>query len=212
RLNTAGFTTNDTATEDTAQFNLGWACFVPGGCTLTQGYWKTHSEFGPAPYDAGWEEVSGSSVCSDPPGSPNASGEGADVEFFDGGQCWHEIFWDPGKGGNFYMKLAHQYMAAWLNVNAGASDDSCISGEFADAALLLEFYATPTSGPDYTIPKRGTDWCDTQLGGSACKSYQSDRQYAVYLNNQLTMYNEGDLSCADHCDDDGLSALFGTPD
>ena len=26
----------------------------PQGCTLTQGYWKTHSENGPAPYDDNW--------------------------------------------------------------------------------------------------------------------------------------------------------------
>ena len=33
-------------------------CSVPcdgdKGCTLTPGYWKTHSKYGPAPYDATW--------------------------------------------------------------------------------------------------------------------------------------------------------------
>ena len=28
-----------------------------GGCTLTPGYWKTHSEFGPAPYDDNWANL-----------------------------------------------------------------------------------------------------------------------------------------------------------
>ncbi len=27
------------------------------GCTYTQGYWKTHSHQGPAPYDAGWQKL-----------------------------------------------------------------------------------------------------------------------------------------------------------
>jgi hypothetical protein len=27
---------------------------VPGGCTLTPGYWKTHSKYGPAKYDTTW--------------------------------------------------------------------------------------------------------------------------------------------------------------
>ena len=28
-------------------------------CTRTQGYWKTHSEYGPAEYDETWNELSG---------------------------------------------------------------------------------------------------------------------------------------------------------
>ena len=45
----------------------GWACgsyqspgsqwswsFTDTPCTLTQGYWKTHSSYGPAPYDVTW--------------------------------------------------------------------------------------------------------------------------------------------------------------
>ena len=27
------------------------------GCTYTLGYWKTHSDRGPAPYDNGWKNV-----------------------------------------------------------------------------------------------------------------------------------------------------------
>ena len=29
------------------------------GCTLTPGYWKTHSDYGPAPYDETWAEIGG---------------------------------------------------------------------------------------------------------------------------------------------------------
>jgi hypothetical protein len=74
-----------------------------GGCTLTQGYWKTHSEYGPAPYDENWANLS----------------DGADTEFYISGMSWHEVFWTPPQG-NVYYQLAHQYMAAHLNMLAGA--------------------------------------------------------------------------------------------
>ena len=46
--NTASFETTDTGAtgEDSWQVIVTVAC--PTGCTLTQGYWKTHSEYGPA--------------------------------------------------------------------------------------------------------------------------------------------------------------------
>ena len=52
--NTASFVTNDfgiTGSDD-CPIQVSVPCY--GGCTLTQGYWKTHSEYGPAPYDDTW--------------------------------------------------------------------------------------------------------------------------------------------------------------
>jgi hypothetical protein len=81
-------------------------CPCDYGCTLTFGYWKTHSEFGPAPYDATWAQVL--------PG-------GASSTFFLSGQSYHEVLWTAPKKGSAYYKLAHQYIAAVLNQKNGAS-------------------------------------------------------------------------------------------
>ena len=55
--NTASFTTNDhSATgEDSWTVIINVPC--DEGCTLTPGYWKTHSDYGPAPYDDTWAQL-----------------------------------------------------------------------------------------------------------------------------------------------------------
>jgi hypothetical protein len=68
------------------------------GCTLTQGYWKTHSKYGPAPYDARWALV------------------GEDTAFFSSGKTWYEAINTSSAGGNAYYILARQYIAAKLNL------------------------------------------------------------------------------------------------
>lgn len=66
------------------------------GCTLTLGYWKNHTSAWPAPY------------------SPSAT-------FFTSGQTWMYNLSTPPKGGNAYLILAHQWIAATLNIASGAS-------------------------------------------------------------------------------------------
>lgn len=92
-----------------------------GGCTYTQGYWKTHSSYGPAPYDATWALV------------------GEDTPFFDTGKSWYEVMWTKPKHGNAYYILAHQYIAAYLNQLNGA-DTSALGSALTDAAALLDQY------------------------------------------------------------------------
>ena len=94
-------------------------CEEPG-CTLTQGYWKTHSTYGPAPYDDAWALVPREAAII----------EGADTPFFSSGQTWYEVLWTPPKGRAYYQ-LAHQYIAARLNILNGAS-----STDRVDAALI----------------------------------------------------------------------------
>ena len=92
------------------------------GCTLTQGYWKTHSHLGPAPYDAAWL---------------NVGPAGSSTQFFSLGKTWYEVFWTPPSG-NANYNLAHQYMAAKLNILDGASTTPAV-----DAAILYaETYFT----------------------------------------------------------------------
>lgn len=89
------------------------------GCTLTQGYWKTHSQQGPAPYDARWQ---------------NLGALEEQTPFFLSGQTWLEVFRSP-VAGSAYHALAHQYMAAKLNALAGAS-----AGALGDALHRAEVF------------------------------------------------------------------------
>lgn len=113
----------------------------PGGdgCTATLGYWKTHSEKGPAPYDATWAQLP----------------DGADTPLFDSGKSWYEAFWTPPKGGNAYWILAHQYMAAHLNSLAGA-DTGAVADALAEAAALLDAYDTDTGAITGSLRNRFT--------------------------------------------------------
>lgn len=121
---------------------------VPEGCTYTQGYWKTHSKYGPAPYDATWAVI------------------GEDTLFFSSGQTWYKVFWTPPKGGNAYYILAHQYMAARLNAEAGAGAPPAVQAAIAQATAWF-------TGRSSAAPK-----------GAA-------RDTAMNLAAILAAYNEG---------------------
>ncbi len=104
-VNTATFVAPSGATGSASwSIPVQVAC-VSAGCTYTQGYWKTHSREGPAPYDGRWR---------------NLGPLEEDTVFFLSGKTWLEVFRTPVRG-NAYYDLAHQYMAAKLNVLAGAS-------------------------------------------------------------------------------------------
>ncbi len=122
--NYAYFTTNDTDTTDCD----GWTVCVytpcEGGCTRTFGYWKTHSEFGPAPYDETWAELP----------------DGASTDFFLSGQSYYEVLWTPPKKGNAYYILAHQWIAAELNVLSGAEIPQDVLNAWLEAQELFEIY------------------------------------------------------------------------
>jgi hypothetical protein len=158
--NIASFVTNDTSTDGSDSWTVNVNVPCAGGCTLTQGYWKTHSEYGPAPYDDAWAMLPA----------------GADTPFFDTGYSYYEILWMSPKGGNAYLILAHQYIAAELNVLNGAS----VPGEVQDAmdqamALLIQYE------DELSIPKKG-----------------GDRALAIELYELLDDYNNG-LIGPGHC-------------
>ena len=137
---------------------------VPEGCTHTQGYWKTHSEYGPAPYDNTWAELP----------------DGADTEFFGTGHTYYEILNMDSRGGNAYIILAHQYIAAELNgLNNDDSLPSHITDIMGDAELLLIDYQSSLE-----IPKKNPD-----------------RSYAITLAGELDGFNNGYYPGWPHCDD-----------
>ena len=98
---------------------------VPCGenCTLSQGYWKNHSEHGPAPYDATWALLPG----------------GADTPFFDTSLSWLVLMREPPIGGDAYVKLTRQFASAWLNGLHGANL-ATVAGDVQRAMDLLDEY------------------------------------------------------------------------
>ena len=101
------------------------------GCTLTQGYWKTHSNYGPAgPADATWNLITPS---------------GPDSPFFKSGQTWLQVF-STSPGGNAYYILADQYMAAKLNILNGASSTAAVSAALASATTFFNTYTPAQIG------------------------------------------------------------------
>jgi hypothetical protein len=157
--NIASFVTNDTGATGsdpwTVMVNVPCGC----GCTLTQGYWKTHSKYGPAPYDDTWGLLAG-----------------GDAEFLDTGLTYYEVLWTVPKGGNAYFILAHQYIAAELNVLNGASIPDDVLAAWNQAGGLLVEYQD-----DMSIPKKG-----------------GDRALAIVLYELLDDYNNG-LIGPGHC-------------
>ncbi len=71
-------------------------------CTLTLGYWKTHSSYGPAPYDSAWDY------------------RDEDAKFYYSGLTNYQILWKAPKGNAYYI-LAKQWIAANLNMDSGAT-------------------------------------------------------------------------------------------
>ncbi len=119
--NTASFVTNDTSTpgSDNWDIEISIPCY---SCSLTQGYWKTHSqEYGPAAHpDDTWDLV----------GGPNAL-------FFISNKSYIQVLQTTPKGNAYYI-LAHQYIAAELNQENGAGFPSEIQVAFDDATTLFD--------------------------------------------------------------------------
>ncbi|MFZ6027966.1 MAG: hypothetical protein ACOYYS_09635 [Chloroflexota bacterium] len=126
--NIASFVTNDSGASGSAVWNVPVTVPCAGGCSLTPGYWKTHSTYGPASYDETWALV------------------GEDTLFFLSGQSWYNVLWTSPKGNAYYI-LSHAYIAARLNQLNGA-DPSVIDAELANAETLFNTYA-----PDANLPK-----------------------------------------------------------
>jgi hypothetical protein len=153
--NVASFAATDTGAAGSASWSIAISVPCVGGCTLTPGYWKTHSAYGPAPYDDTWAQLSG----------------GADTAFFLSGQSFYQVLWTAPKGNAYYI-LAHAYIAAALNQLNGADFGAAQSafdqatqlflvsspadrltktqrGAFINLAGILDAYNNGLSGPGH---------------------------------------------------------------
>lgn len=175
--NTAFFTTTDTAATGNDPYRIVVHVPCPTGCTLTQGYWKTHSIRGPAPFDDNWNNIPTAPYAPGP-----TAGTAENTPFFYSGQTWYQVFWTSPKGGNAYYILAHQYEAAVLNILNGA-DPSAVSTTLNTALAL---FSNPLNTPN-------------SIG--ALKSNNALRAQFVALAGVLGAYNEGTIGPG-HCSED----------
>jgi hypothetical protein len=126
--NTATFETTDTHTTGSDDHTVTITVPCNTGCTLTQGYWKTHSVHGPAkPADSTWDLIGG-----------------PDQAFFISGQTWYQVFWTAPKKGNAYYILAHEYEAAVLNIASGADSTNQVTAAITAATTWFQTH-TPAS-------------------------------------------------------------------
>ena len=131
----------------------------PDGCTLTQGYWKTHGDPATSKYDPVWDNIDPSTM------------------FYLSGQTYMEVMWTETADNAYYI-LASQFIAATLNVYAGASP-APVATELAEAAVLFSMYT-----PEEILGLTGSSLL---------------RQQFIALALQLDLYNRGLLGVI-HCD------------
>ncbi len=165
----------DSVVLDSDTVNIHVTVHCDQGCTLTQGYWKTHSNKGPAPLDTTWNLLPDQPAAFD----PDAIQEAEDETFFYSGQTWYQVISSSSSGGNAYYILARQYIAAVLNILNGASAPASVTSAITAATTYFNNPAnTPASALNLSKSAR-----NTLLG------------YATTLGN----YNTGVIGPG-HCD------------
>ena len=122
-----------------------------GGCTLTQGYWKTHAKYNKKKYDPTWGKLS----------------NGANTVFFSG-DTYIEVLWTNSKGGNEYIILAHQYIAAELNQLNDASIPPDAESAFNQAAKLFNGTETADRSVWITLSEILDDYNNGLIGPGHC--------------------------------------------
>jgi len=119
--NTASFVANDTGATGGDSWTVLAHVVCSQGCTLTPGYWKTHSRNGPAPYDDTWKQLG--------PAQENTA-------FFLSGKTYYEALWQAPKGNAYYI-LAHAWIATTLNGLNGATMPAEVQSAWNEATTLF---------------------------------------------------------------------------
>jgi hypothetical protein len=129
--NTATMTTNDRSITHDDVWSVAATVACNPGCTLTQGYWKTHNASfkDGAPLDDAWNLL---------------GAQKEQTPFFLSDTTWFNVFW-TAPAGNVYYQLAHQYMTAKLNQLNGAIMPAPVLSAFDTATGLLSSVAPATA-------------------------------------------------------------------
>jgi hypothetical protein len=111
-----------------------------GGCTLTQGYWKNHG---------GWPISPDTMLC---------------------GMSWQQTLETPPSGGNTFLILAHQYIAARLNIASGAAEPADVVTAMSEADQLMSDCTISSSEKDEATTIAGTldDYNSGHIGPGHC--------------------------------------------
>ncbi|EAZ80398.1 hypothetical protein [Algoriphagus machipongonensis] len=123
------------------------------GCALGPGYWKSHSNFRNTKYDPTWVLL------------PN----GPETPFYISDATWIEIFKTPPAGNAYYL-LAHQFMAAKLNVwNVYRDvDPSAVLAELNAAEILFKTF---TPAQVASLPKNSPERSQMLTLGSKLENF-----------------------------------------
>ncbi|MEJ8756256.1 hypothetical protein WG947_04565 [Pontibacter sp. H259] len=97
---------------------------VVTGCTRTQGYWKNHADPSKKKYDKTWDAY-------------------LNKAFYKSGMTYLQVLKTAPKNGNAYIILAHQFIAAELNVAAGASIPTDVKNAWLAAEAYFKGETTP---------------------------------------------------------------------
>ncbi|MBJ6119353.1 hypothetical protein JAO76_14180 [Pontibacter sp. BT310] len=95
------------------------------GCTRTQGYWKNHADPKKKQYNNAWDDYLGKM-------------------FYNSGQNYLTVLNTAPKGGDAYYILAHQFIAAELNVVSGASIPADVKAAWDAAEAYFKGETKPT--------------------------------------------------------------------
>jgi len=127
--NNAWFVADDSGATGSSSWDMTVYVPCPGACTRTQGYWKNHSWYGPAPYDDTWAHL----------WDPLADPDGDYPIFYNSGLTWHELLRTEPRGGNAYIIMAHQYIATYLNVYSGVNPTVILETMHYAEELLMTY-------------------------------------------------------------------------
>jgi hypothetical protein len=128
--NTASFVAGDTGATGDDSWTVLVHVVCNTGCTLTPGYWKTHSRGGPAPYDDTWKLL----------GAGQES-----TAFFLSGKTYYQVLWQAPQGNAYYI-LAHAWIATTLNGLNGASMPPEVMQGWQEATTLFQAWTPAQIG------------------------------------------------------------------
>jgi hypothetical protein len=128
--NTASFIAGDTGASGESSWTVRVNVVCGQGCTLTPGYWKTHSRRGPAPYDDTWAQLGPAQEAT---------------PFFQSGKTWYQALW-TAPAGNAYYILAHAYIATSLNGLNGANMPPEVRSAWNEATTLFQTWTPAQIG------------------------------------------------------------------
>ncbi|MBB6612879.1 hypothetical protein H7F15_17690 [Pontibacter sp. Tf4] len=119
------------------------------GCTRTQGYWKNHADPGKKQYNSTWDNY-------------------LEATFYSSGMTYLQVLNTPPQGDAYFI-LAHQYIAAELNVAAGASMPTDVKTAYNTATAYFKGEKELSREEMVTIADLLDDYNNGKTGPGHCE-------------------------------------------